>query len=40
MGVDNLTNTRPPHVTTGLGTGSAIYDIIGRFMYAGVSAKF
>jgi outer membrane receptor protein involved in Fe transport len=40
MGVDNLTNEQPPFGTTGLTAGSGIYDPIGRFMYAGFSAKF
>jgi outer membrane receptor protein involved in Fe transport len=40
MGVDNLTNTKPPYALSGIGGGSAIYDAIGRFYYAGVVAKF
>jgi outer membrane receptor protein involved in Fe transport len=40
MGIDNLTNTKPPFAATGLGTNTAIFDTIGRFFYAGVSAKF
>jgi len=40
MGVDNLTNVQPPYGLSGLGGGSAIYDDIGRFYYAGVVAKF
>jgi outer membrane receptor protein involved in Fe transport len=40
MGVDNLTNVKPPYGLSGIGGGSAIYDSIGRFMYAGVQAKF
>jgi outer membrane receptor protein involved in Fe transport len=40
MGVDNLTNQKPPYATTGLGGGSGIYDAIGRFFYAGVKANF
>jgi outer membrane receptor protein involved in Fe transport len=40
VGVDNLTNTKPPYGLTGLGGGSAIYDSIGRFYYAGVVTKF
>jgi outer membrane receptor protein involved in Fe transport len=40
LGVDNATNTKPPYGLTGIGAGSAIYDDIGRFYYAGVKAKF
>jgi outer membrane receptor protein involved in Fe transport len=40
LGVDNVTNTKPPINATGIGGGSAIYDAIGRFYYAGVVAKF
>jgi len=40
MGVDNLTNAKPPYGLSGIGGGSAIYDSIGRFYYAGVVAKF
>jgi outer membrane receptor protein involved in Fe transport len=40
MGIDNLTDTRPPFALSGLGGQSAIYDVYGRFFYAGVSAKF
>ena len=40
MGVDNLTDTKPPFGASGLGGNTGLYDVIGRFMYAGVSAKF
>jgi outer membrane receptor protein involved in Fe transport len=40
MGVDNLTDEKPPYATTGIGAGSSIYDSIGRFFYAGVKANF
>ena len=40
MGVDNLTNTKPPYALTGISGGSGIYDAIGRFYYAGFKAKF
>jgi len=40
VGVDNLLDTKPPLGTTGAGFGSAIYDNVGRFFYAGVVAKF
>ena len=40
VGADNVTNKKPPLYTSGIGAGSAIYDAIGRFWYAGVKAKF
>ncbi len=40
LGIDNLTNTKPPLGLTGIGAGSSIYDVRGRFYYAGVVAKF
>jgi outer membrane receptor protein involved in Fe transport len=40
MGVDNVTNTKPPYGLSGIGGGSGIYDAIGRFYYAGVKANF
>ena len=47
LGVDNVGNKLPPYGLTGLGNeaganggGSGIYDPRGRFMYAGVEAKF
>ncbi|HZU50974.1 MAG TPA: TonB-dependent receptor, partial [Sphingomicrobium sp.] len=40
MGIDNLTDVQPPYGLSGIGGGSAIYDAIGRFYYAGVVAKF
>ena len=40
VGVDNLLNTHPPLGLTGLGGGSGIYDVRGRFFYAGAVAKF
>jgi outer membrane receptor protein involved in Fe transport len=40
LGVDNLTNAKPPYGTSGIGGGSGIYDVYGRFYYAGVVAKF
>jgi hypothetical protein len=46
-GIDNLTNVKPPYNLSGLsggnatgnGAGESIYDIIGRFYYAGFVAK-
>lgn len=40
LGVDNVTNTKPPLGLTGIGGGSAIYDARGRFFYTGIVAKF
>jgi outer membrane receptor protein involved in Fe transport len=40
LGVDNLTNAKPPLGLTGIGGGSSIFDVRGRFYYAGVVAKF
>ena len=40
IGVDNLTNRRPPLGSTGIGGGTAIFDNIGRRFYAGFTAKF
>jgi outer membrane receptor protein involved in Fe transport len=40
IGVDNLTNTKPPLGLTGIGAGSSIYDVRGRYFYSGVVAKF
>jgi len=40
LGIDNLTDRLPPYGLTGAGAGSAIYNNIGRFVYAGFQAKF
>jgi outer membrane receptor protein involved in Fe transport len=40
LGIDNVFDTPPPLGTTGAGFGSAIYDNVGRFFYAGFVAKF
>ncbi|MCJ8157864.1 TonB-dependent receptor domain-containing protein [Sphingomonas sp. LaA6.9] len=40
IGVDNVTNRVPPLGQTGIGAGSGIYSNIGRFFYAGATAKF
>ena len=40
LGVDNLTDTKPPFNASGIGGGSAIYDSRGRFFYAGFKAQF
>lgn len=39
LGVDNITNQLPPYDLTGIGN-DAIYPNIGRFLYAGVEARF
>jgi outer membrane receptor protein involved in Fe transport len=39
-GIDNVTNRKPPLGLTGIGAGSSIYDVRGRFFYAGAVAKF
>lgn len=40
LGVDDITNRKPPLGGTGIGGGSGIYRNIGRFFYAGAVAKF
>ncbi|MBV8686472.1 MAG: TonB-dependent receptor [Alphaproteobacteria bacterium] len=40
IGIDNALNRKPPLGLTGIGAGSAIYDVRGRFFYAGAVAKF
>jgi outer membrane receptor protein involved in Fe transport len=40
FGIDNVTNRKPPLGLTGIGGGSGIYDVRGRFFYAGAVAKF
>jgi outer membrane receptor protein involved in Fe transport len=40
LGIDDVTNRKPPQGNTGIGGGSGIYRNIGRFFYAGVVAKF
>jgi outer membrane receptor protein involved in Fe transport len=39
-GIDNAFNRQPPFGLTATGGGSGIYDIRGRYFYAGVKAKF
>jgi outer membrane receptor protein involved in Fe transport len=39
-GVTNLANKQPPLDLTGLGAGSGQYDVLGRYVFAGVVAKF
>lgn len=40
VGVDNILDTKPPLGSTATGAGSAIYDVFGRYFYAGFRAKF
>lgn len=40
LGVDNVTNKKPPFGLTGVGEGSGIYDVRGRYGYVGFVAKF
>lgn len=40
VGADNVLNTRPPLGLTGIGGGSGIYNVRGRYFYAGAVAKF
>lgn len=40
VGVDNVFDQLPPLGATGVGEGSAIFDNLGRFFYAGVVANF
>jgi outer membrane receptor protein involved in Fe transport len=40
VGVDNVDDKLPPFGLTGTGAGSGVFDAIGRFFYAGVSADF
>lgn len=40
VGVDNLTDQLPPYHLFGNGGGDAIYDAIGRYMYAGARVTF
>lgn len=39
-GVDNVGNRMPPLGLTGVGAGSGIYDVRGRYFYLGAVAKF
>ena len=40
IGADNLTDRKPPLGSTGIGGGTAIYEPVGRRLYAGITAKF
>ena len=39
-GVDNIGDKQPPYGLTGVGAGSGIYDVRGRYGYVGFVAKF
>lgn len=40
IGLDNAFDRQPPYGSTGIGGGTAIFDNIGRRLYAGVTANF
>ena len=40
VGVDNVLDKHPPLGSTGTGAGSAIYDVFGRYLYAGVRVRY
>ena len=40
VGMDNVLNTKPPLGSTGTGAGSAIYDVFGRHLYAGIRVRY
>lgn len=40
IGVDNVFDKMPPYGLTGVGDGSGIYDVRGRYFYTGFVAKF
>ena len=40
VSVDNIFDRKPPFGLSGAGTGSAIFDSIGRYITIGLSAKF
>lgn len=40
FGIDNFTDRQPPYGLTGVGGGSGIYDVRGRYGYVGFVAKF
>ncbi|WP_294333356.1 TonB-dependent receptor [uncultured Sphingomonas sp.] len=39
-GMDNVADKHPPLDATGIGGGSGVYDVRGRYMYTGIAAKF
>jgi outer membrane receptor protein involved in Fe transport len=40
VGIDNVFDKHPPLGNTALGSGSAIYDVYGRYYYGGIKARF
>lgn len=40
VGMDNVADKKPPYGLTGVGAGSGIYDVRGRYMYVGFNTKF
>lgn len=40
VGVDNVLDKHPPLGSTATGAGSAIYDVFGRYLYAGVRVRY
>lgn len=40
LGADNVADKKPPYGLSGVGDGSGIYDVRGRYLYTGVVAKF
>jgi outer membrane receptor protein involved in Fe transport len=40
LGVDNVADKKPPYGLTGVGAGSGIYDVRGRYYYLGFVSKF
>ena len=40
LGVDNVGDKKPPFGLSGVGGGSGIYDVRGRYFYVGFNAKF
>lgn len=40
IGVDNVTDKKPPYGLTGVGGGSGIYDIRGAYFYTGIKTSF
>ena len=39
-GVDNVADKLPPYGLTGTGAGSGVFNVVGRFFYAGITAEF
>ena len=39
-GMDNVGNRKPPFGLTGITAGSGIYDVRGRYLYAGAHVRY